>query len=318
MKMTDQFTLLLYGYYSANQQGRCFEVGELVEIDLIEAARLYEVAISYGDIHAYQLLGDLHLKAENHSLALKYYYLGGINGNLECIDSVRKLSSNGDIAITLMLGKIYEELNDWDNAIECYTIVAETENTDAMYLLALLYIEKLSHIKGIEKGIDWLVKAAKLGSKYGLQRLFELASHHGIATFNLAMMYEFGESGLSINKEKAFELYKQAYKLGNADATFKLAKIYETGTFITNQNIESDVNKALRYYLIAAKAGIKEAKLPIDRLASEAKSTMQLQVSDYYSFFKQKQKAEHWKQQANLTNNSKLKKLKLNSYRNQL
>src|SRR5690606_20389679 len=74
------------------------------------------------------------------------------------------------------------------------------------------------------------------------------------AQFFLANCYGNGSLGLSIDVEKAFNLYLQASKQNHAAATYRAAVCYELGA-----GTKRDPNRAVQFYRKAAALGEKAA-----------------------------------------------------------
>src|ERR1043166_2039572 len=74
-------------------------------------------------------------------------------------------------------------------------------------------------------------------------------------------------SGVDVNIEKAFELYKIAAEGGNSSAQKSLASLYEQG-----KGTEKDINSAFYWYSKAFENGCQEIKDRLDRLSKQQQS----------------------------------------------
>jgi len=66
--------------------------------------------------------------------------------------------------------------------------------------------------------------------------------------------------GLPKNRNKAFELYTQAAKLGSIEAQDQIAKAYKTGAYVFGQGVKWDMTKAQYHMELAAKGGHEIAR----------------------------------------------------------
>ena len=126
-----------------------------------------------------------------------------------------------------------ERVVDINRAVQCLTIVAETEEsknsirlkenltrdvTDAQNMLGELCEMGLHHgIDGspdMNQAIEWYRRALKKG--------------HARAMFNLGALYEKGEF-VPLDTERAIRLFIEADKKGNQDAKERLLKLQSLG-----------------------------------------------------------------------------------------
>lgn len=119
-------------------------------------------------------------------------------------------------------------LGMYDNAISQCQQEAERGNSSAALNLSAIFTAQGNN----ESAIQWLKQGTELGNKD--------------ATYNLAYAYLHGIH-VSIDKQRAIELYKKAATLGNLQAQFELAEMMSQ----TNQAPEN----ALSFYRNAAQEG---------------------------------------------------------------
>ncbi|WP_305369381.1 SEL1-like repeat protein [Photobacterium leiognathi] len=128
---------------------------------------------------------------------------------------------------------------DIENKIKRFQRAAELGNSDAMFNLAIIYMDGQAVEQSDEKAIEYFQRAAVLGNSD--------------AMFNLAIIYMNGQ-GAEQSDEKAIEYFQRAAENGNSDAMFNLAISYMDG-----QGVEQSDEKAIEYYQRAAELGNSEA-----------------------------------------------------------
>ena len=75
------------------------------------------------------------------------------------------LTYEEDSEIMYLLGKIYFEINNIEEAIEWYEKSAELENTKAMYRLAEIYEYGYGVEKNLSESLEWIDKISKILSQ---------------------------------------------------------------------------------------------------------------------------------------------------------
>lgn len=160
--------------------------------DYVKAKEMYEIAIKeHNSSYAMMSLGGLYQHGrgggKNAVLAEKWYR--------------KSIQAGNDFAIT-RLGNLYGELEDYEKAIECYTIAIKKGDPEAMNSMGLLY----QHGFGVKRDIQKAVK------------LYQDASNNdGVGgLIDLGLLYEKG-LGVPQSYEKAVELYQRAHQLGYTD-----------------------------------------------------------------------------------------------------
>jgi TPR repeat protein len=73
--------------------------------------------------------------------------------------------------------------------------------------------------------------------------------------------------GTGINKRTAFYWYEKAARHGQADAQYRLGRLYESG-----EGVKKDMKRAAHWYRRAARNGNKEAKLRLAGTKTKALS----------------------------------------------
>lgn len=128
----------------------------------------------------------------------------------------RELADRGDVIAQGSLGWMYSVGHgveqDLQQAENCYSQAAEHGDAYAQNGLGNIHTRQGEH----EKALPWYQKAARQG--------------YSPAIYRLAVIYEFGR-GVPIDKQRAFELFKQAYEMGNMKAQREYAKRLIRGYF---------------------------------------------------------------------------------------
>lgn len=119
--------------------------------------------------------------------------------------------------------------------------LAEKGDSEAQNILGLLYANGYAVTKDLNKSFDLTKKAAEKG--------------HPAAMANLAGKYQYG-NGTEKNCEEALKWYEKGIAINHDRASLGLGKIYHYGC----EDIETDYDKALKYYKTAAELGSLEAQ----------------------------------------------------------
>lgn len=121
----------------------------------------------------------------------------------------RELADRGDVTAQGSLGWMYSVgrgvEQDLEQAENWYSQAAEHGDAYAQNGLGNIHTRQGEH----EKALPWYKKAARQG--------------YSPAIYRLAVIYEFGR-GVPIDKQRAIELFKQAYEMGNMKAQREYAK----------------------------------------------------------------------------------------------
>ena len=130
---------------------------------------------------------------------------------------------------------------DYGDAFCCYLKLAERGLEDAQCNVAWMYSEGLGVEQDLEQAKNWYSQAAVNGDAYaqiGLGNVHTRQGEHekalpwyqksarqgySPAIYRMAVVYEFGR-GVPMDKQRAFELFKQGYEMGNMKAQREYAK----------------------------------------------------------------------------------------------
>ncbi len=152
---------------------------------------------------------------------------------------------------------------DFEKAVQYYTMAMRKNNAEAVFNLALLYFKG----KGVEldysAGFSLLIKAAKMQPKVDMFGI--LSPNIGVAEaqFNLGRMYE---NGIYVekNERKSLEYYNQAVENESADAANNLGLIY-----LNSKSILYNPKKAEEMLTYAHKIGSYDASVNLVSLYLE-------------------------------------------------
>ena len=112
-------------------------------------------------------------------------------------------------------------LQNYEKAVQIWSVLAEQGSADAAFRLAQLYDLGF----GVEYNPDEVVKWLSMASEQG----------HTSAQFMLAEIYRIGK-GVRVDNNKAFALYSVAAENGHPQAMYQLASIYYLG-----ENVEKNL-----------------------------------------------------------------------------
>ena len=208
-----------------------------------------------GSVEAQIALGDLFSKVENHQEALKWYRLAAEQDN-----------PLAQFQLALIITEARGVRRDYGEAAKWYRQAAGHGVAEAQNNLGVLYSRGLGVPKNIVYAYMWfLVSASSIGEKPVLLRQNsdntqrqmgdeQKTRARKMADQCIATMFK--ECGDVLPEIQAsFAALQASAGNGNADAQFKLAQAYDTGTG-TPKN-EGD---AVKWYLASAKAGNRYAQ----------------------------------------------------------
>ena len=270
------------------------------EIDV--ALAYFNAAVGKGSADAANLLADMYYNADNvkqdYTLALEYYlkaaeldaskanevrigYMYDVaQGTQEDDDKAFEwymlgAEKNDKVAIN-NVGWIYEQKGEAETALEWYLKAAEMGDPYAMGNLGHAYYEGVLTEKNDVKALGWYEKAEKAGRKQTsmfrnigvlyeeLRKDYSKAVGHyqtaasdgdAEANYRLGRLYENGKAPGGKNEALALEHYEKAANKDHAGALNALGDLYyEEGSAIQNDTL------ALEYYLKAAEISPESAQ----------------------------------------------------------
>lgn len=258
------------------------------EADLLNSSVQYKIGSYYylgvnGCSKDYEKAYDYFIQSANQNnsnaqLMISTFYLDGIvvkADNGMAIEWLVKSANQNNTLAEYNLGMLYLEGKDIKkDSKEAYKWLFKAANKNdksAQYNLSLMY----RYGDGVEidqkKSIEWLRKAAELGhmiAMYDLATLYLIGDGLGKNINNAKYWYiksaQLGSSesafslGMLFFSEKKYEDALQnliyATDLGNKDAMYNLALMYENGI-----GVKADNKKSLYWYTKAAEKGSNEA-----------------------------------------------------------
>ena len=186
-----------------------------------QAFILYKRAAQKNHRDAMNNLADMYLNGEGTAIDEK-----------KAFEWFTKAAELGVVEAMYTLGILYEqglgtEMNE-AFALRYYKCSAQGGYDDAMYRMGMIYFSgELQEEQNLELAFSWFLKAAQ--------------QYHMDALYNVAYCFELGQ-GVASDLQQAIHYYKQASMLGDAEASRKLADIYEV----------MDENQALKWRKKAA------------------------------------------------------------------
>jgi TPR repeat protein len=149
---------------------------------------------------------------------------------------------------------------DYKSAITYFNMAAKSNHLDSIFNLGDMYQNAKGVPKNTQTAIKWFKKAVTLGSTD--------------ADFRLGHLYT-----IQRNFIPALACYKNLADRGNAEAQYKLAKMYELG-----QGCPINMNLALDWANKSSDKGYHQAKELVKKLLAAGNQT----VLDYVKFAKRK------------------------------
>ena len=136
--------------------------------------------------------------------------------------------------------------------IEQVEALAESGNSEAMFLMGTVYAEGLARTQEPITAILWYRRAAE--------------KNHVLAQHNIGNAYSSG-TGLEQSDELAAHWWRLAALQGDAIPQFRLAQLYEQG-----QGVPQDMTQAVHWYTESAQRGNQNARQALTRLESSTPS----------------------------------------------
>lgn len=244
--------------FSKSNLGLFYQYGKGVGIDYEKAAEFYKAGLTVKYPKTYERLGDLY----RYSLGEKYYK--------DAVYWYKQGAIRGFTTSQYELATLYsEKLDNEPEAIKWYTKIAKSNDGRRIAWTARNFETGLKYLKKDRaKSIELYEIAVKLGDSFAqgnlgylydhgigveenkvkAKELFASSAAQGDASGmnSLAIYYKSGLGGLTIDLDKAFELYSKASQKGNGPAHYNLGKMYFYG-----QGTDIDHTKALELFKLA-------------------------------------------------------------------
>lgn len=216
-------------------------------------------------------------RSANSNNAIAQYHLGySYEMNDDCEKAIHwyeKAIENGEKHSITRLGYIYlTEYSYW----KAFKLLSQAEDAEGHRYLGVCYQNGYGTGENLEKSLEQFIIAADLGdstSQHFLAKYYEITnreeSFHYLELASQEIInakIELGErlltgQGCKVDKERAFELFKEAEHSGDDKALYQLGNCYDNG-YGTNV----DKTKALHYYILSAEKGNVSAQACVYRL----------------------------------------------------
>lgn len=204
--------------------GRCFDTGEGVPRNLVQAAEYYYAAAEGG------------LAEAQHDLACCFLNGEGVTADLKtAIHYFLIAAEQGYVPAVFHLGNIMERKDPAKAAI-LYRQAADRGYAQAYFRLGCMCDNGYGVNQNYAQAAEFYFNAASLGLPE--------------AQFNLACSYELGQ-GVAQNLHEAVKWYTTAADLGHSMAQFNLAQCYHHG-----KGVIINEAGAIHYYRMASQQGI--------------------------------------------------------------
>lgn len=254
------------GYTDAGfNLGRLYEKGLGVVKDEKTAFWFYKSAADHGN--------PLGIAATGISL---YFGTGTEKDEKLGIKYAEKAKAAGCDSVDSFLALVYSNIKSPDidpqKAFEFNLKRAEAGDSEAQFHVYEAFFDGIGVEEDLNKANAWLKASADGGhvnsqAIFGLQRVLVHSDVSGIhylekaseaghlhAMYELANIYLDGINGVTINKNRAIELYRRAAEAGSSKAQNALGLCYTTGN-----GVPKDDDEAFSWYSVAADQGEKFA-----------------------------------------------------------
>ena len=141
----------------------------------------------------------------------------------------------------IQVTQAYGESVSYQALAERLTQLMSAGNPYAIYHLGTLY----ENGQGVEKNNTTALSHYVLADQMGLSQ----------AKYKMGLICEFGQCGVGLSYEVAYDIYKEASDFGSSDAQCQLGGLYERG-----HGVEQDLQKAAYYYKLSSDNGNGRAK----------------------------------------------------------
>ena len=241
----------------------CYYYGYGVDINIDVAKEYLEKAVSNGDKDALLFLANIE---EDEEAKIKFLKSSYIAGSIEALDSLKNLATNKkkkkelikflnslstkDNHAEYLLGWLYLEINEIDNALKHLVISAKDKNEEACLLLAKIYEEGREVEVSLDKAAHYYREAAYFEHKENLEELASFYIRHEYYEDALFILKKIeGEKSLHLRIELLEKLHKQKELIAllSENATKDKLCALKLGDY--HYDIDDDL--ALFYYLKA-------------------------------------------------------------------
>lgn len=202
-----------------------------------------------------QEINDLKEKAKSgdnisqYKLAVTYIEGKKIQKNVtEGCKWLEASAKAGNLNAQVLLGDQYSKgegvPKNYEAAKSWYNKASQGKHPDAMYKMGLLMIYAKRSPESIAEGEAFIRESANNGNLN--------------AQYELALIYLRGSENFSLDGEEALRWLTKAADKGHILAINKLGYLYSVGT--SDKKVKINLEEAIRYWEIAAKAGYPESQ----------------------------------------------------------
>lgn len=278
----------------------------------IKAREWYQAAADGGHGLAQYWLASIFFNAQDYENAIKYY---------------EKAAKQGDTDALFYLGLIYMKNEDYKNAFKWFEEGAVQGHVQAQYNFAGFYEKGLGVTQNLNLAMQWYQSAANRGHvkahtalgmiyeqgttfKPDLKKAagyYQYAAEQGepMAQLKLSLMYK---EGRGVQKDPQLALFwcEESAEQNNAEAFFNLGLMHEEGSDVLLENLDD----AVQYYKLAAKAGHTEVKKRFEKIAEDGHVEAQVALGYIYEVDNDIDQAIKWYEKA-VAQGHKLAKINL-------
>jgi TPR repeat protein len=205
--------------------------------------------------------------------AVKWFKLSANQNNKRILQKLEKLISKHDIKFLFVIANLYAEADYINKALDYYYLNAQQDHQPSLRVietkayqdnklaqdyLIRLYTQDKAGVQDANVLVSWL-------------QANEKKDPNTIAS--MAWFYERGV-GVKQDKEKAFSLFQNAARQGNARAQFELGVIYY------ESELENALLSSYMWIYLAKKSGV-ETRNALDIIVSELDASQLKQAKDY-------------------------------------
>ncbi len=206
-------------------------------------------------------------------VGLMYNYMSGLpNAEFYSVKWLEKAALLDDplskIHLADLITRGFATQRPIEDVLKLWEDAANLGSSRAMFMLGEYYVSNAKNDKDTQKGLSWLVKAARYHNVKAAELLSEIyngtlgikansvkrrywletsAKHNGVSTKTLMTLANIYENINSIDAKDILAIYQKAADKGNYDAIIKIGDSYRYGI-----GQKAQPTKALRYYRLAA------------------------------------------------------------------
>ncbi len=230
---------------------------------------------------------ELLIRLADEGVARAQYVVGLRYGNgqgwvlpknkYKAIDYVKRAAEQNYSLAVMYLGELYEDIEDYDLAVESYTKALEMYESYeyAMYRLAVLYNAGKGVKSDHQKALQLLLACIKSSNIYKKEVLIEFANMYALGQgveLDYQKAFEYFHSWCICSKDSSEDYYRESSWDWLAEG-FDPKRQYEIGLYLCFANKKLDQNKyfkeGMKYLRLALKRGYKQAEIPIKVLLNQ-------------------------------------------------